>query len=62
MLRIQKALRKYKRTVKDHSIEIGPIKFDKAENTQLQHLAFPVVDENGKVVGGFLVGIFLEKL
>jgi hypothetical protein len=53
---------KYKRTVKDHSIEIGPIKFDKAENTQLQHLAFPVIDEDGTVVGGFLIGIFLEKL
>jgi hypothetical protein len=53
---------KYRRTVKDHSIEIGPIKFDKAENTQLQHLAFPIIDEDGTVVGGFLVGIFLEKL
>ncbi len=53
---------KYRRTVKDRSIEIGPIKFDKAENTQLQHLAFPVVDEDGTVVGGFLIGIFLEKL
>ena len=53
---------KYQRTVKDHSIEIGPIKFDKAENTQLQHLALPVIDEDGTVVGGFLIGIFLEKL
>nr|WP_319492499.1 hypothetical protein [uncultured Desulfobacter sp.] len=53
---------KFKRTVKDHSIEIGPIKFDKAENAQLQHLAFPVIDEAGNVVGGFLIGIFLEKL
>ncbi|WP_035237839.1 hypothetical protein [Desulfobacter vibrioformis] len=53
---------KYTRTVKDHSIEIGPIKFDKAENTQLQHLAFPVIDEDGTVVGGFLIGIFLDKL
>lgn len=53
---------KYRRTVKDHSIEIGPIKFDKAENAQLQHLAFPVIDEDGTVVGGFLIGIFLEKL
>lgn len=53
---------KYRRTVKDHSIEIGPIKFDKAENTQLQHLAFPVVDQDGTVIGGFLIGIFLEKL
>lgn len=53
---------KYQRTVKDHSIEIGPIKFDKAENTQLQHLAFPVIDEDGTVVGGFLIGIFLDKL
>ncbi|MCG8552856.1 MAG: hypothetical protein MI799_20820 [Desulfobacterales bacterium] len=53
---------KYRRTVKDHSIEVGPIKFDKAENTQLQHLAFPVIDEDGTVVGGFLIGIFLEKL
>jgi hypothetical protein len=53
---------KFKRTVKDHSIEIGPIKFDKAENTQLQHLAFPIIDEDGTVVGGFLIGIFLEKL
>ncbi|MBN2397548.1 MAG: hypothetical protein JXI32_04145 [Deltaproteobacteria bacterium] len=53
---------KYTKTVKDHSIEIGPIKFDKAENAQLQHLAFPVVDEDGTVVGGFLIGIFVEKL
>lgn len=53
---------KYVRTVKDHTIEIGPIKFDKAENAQLQHLAFPVVDEDGTVVGGFLVGISLDKL
>lgn len=53
---------KYRRTVKDHSIEIGPIKFDKAENTQLQHLALPVVDKDGTVVGGFLVGISLDKL
>lgn len=53
---------KYKRTVKEQSIEIGPVKFDKAENAQLQHLAFPVVDEDGTVVGGFLIGIFLEKI
>lgn len=53
---------KYRRTVTDHSIEIGPIKFDKAENTQLQHVALPLIDEDGSVVGGVLIGVFLDKL
>lgn len=53
---------KYRRTVKDQSIEIGPIKFDKAENTQLQHVALPLIDTDGTVVGGVLIGIFLDKL
>lgn len=53
---------KYKRTVKEQSIEVGPVKFDKAENTQLQHVALPLIDEDGTVVGGVLVGVFLDKL
>lgn len=53
---------KYRHTVKEQSIEIGPIKFDKAENTQLQHVALPIIDNDGTVVGGVLIGIFLDKL
>ncbi len=53
---------KYRKTVKKQSIEVGPIKFDKAENTQLQHVALPLIDTDGTVVGGVLIGIFLDKL
>jgi len=53
---------KYRRTVKEQSIEVGPIKFDKAENTQLQHVALPLINEDGTVIGGVLVGVFLDKL
>ncbi|MCG8470399.1 MAG: PDC sensor domain-containing protein [Desulfobacterales bacterium] len=53
---------KYRKTVQDKSIEIGPVKFDKAENRQLQHVALPLIDTDGTVVGGVLIGIFIDKL
>lgn len=53
---------KYRKTVKEQSIEIGPVKFDKAENRQLQHVALPLIDTDGTVVGGVLIGIFIDKL
>lgn len=53
---------KWEDTYKKHGVWVGKDRLDKSTYTKLQHVSFPIINQNGEIVGAICFGIKTKAL